>query len=170
MDYSLQFWRSFQKMVRVKRGYMNFTWFLLWACLSFWVTPHFYAYLLLLLGSCRQKASCDLEKEVKNLRLEFSDLHLKHKTLARELQRHQDIDAKNKAEIKRLRGNFILCYMIGHNLLKVWIIWPDLEWDLNVYCLWCWCFHSYISWSWVECGAASFSRQSKNVKTQSKFR
>ncbi|GMY23299.1 E3 ubiquitin-protein ligase BRE1-like 1 isoform X1 [Fagus crenata] len=55
-------------------------------------------------GSCWQKSSCDLEKEVKNLRLEFSDLHLKHKTLARELQKHQDIDAKNNAEIKRLRG------------------------------------------------------------------
>uniref|UniRef100_A0A2N9EF63 E3 ubiquitin protein ligase n=1 Tax=Fagus sylvatica TaxID=28930 RepID=A0A2N9EF63_FAGSY len=55
-------------------------------------------------GSCWQKTSCDLEKEVKNLRLEFSDLHLKHKTLARELQKHQDIDAKNNAEIKRLRG------------------------------------------------------------------
>ena len=73
--------------------------------------------LLLLLGSCWQKTSCDLEKEVKNLRLEFSDLHLKHKTLARELQKHQDIDAKNNAEIKRLRGNFFLHYMVGHGSL-----------------------------------------------------
>ncbi|XP_059451247.1 E3 ubiquitin-protein ligase BRE1-like 1 isoform X1 [Corylus avellana] len=54
-------------------------------------------------GSCRQNASHDLEKEVKNLRLEFSDLHLKHKSLARELWRHQDIDAKSKAGIKRLK-------------------------------------------------------------------
>lgn len=66
--------------------------------------------LLLLLGSCRQKASHDLEKEVKNLRLEFSDLHLKHKSLARELWRHQDIDAKSKAGIKRLKGNFLICF------------------------------------------------------------
>lgn len=70
--------------------------------------------LLLLLGSCRQKASHDLEKEVKNLRLEFSDLHLKHKSLGRELRRHQDIDSKSKARIKRLKGNFLICFMIDH--------------------------------------------------------
>ncbi|KAJ0112961.1 hypothetical protein Patl1_00150 [Pistacia atlantica] len=55
-------------------------------------------------GSCRQKLSVDLQSEVKNLRLELSDLHLKHKSLARKLQNRQDIDAKNKAELKRLRG------------------------------------------------------------------
>lgn len=55
-------------------------------------------------GSCRQKESFELEEEVKKLRLEFSDLHLKHKSLARELRRHQDVDTKSKAEIKRLKG------------------------------------------------------------------
>ncbi|XP_040993640.1 E3 ubiquitin-protein ligase BRE1-like 1 isoform X2 [Juglans microcarpa x Juglans regia] len=54
-------------------------------------------------GACRQKTCHDLEKEVKNLRMEFSDLHLKHKSLARELQRHQNVHAKNKAEMKHLR-------------------------------------------------------------------
>ncbi|KAF5470011.1 hypothetical protein F2P56_010564 [Juglans regia] len=54
-------------------------------------------------GASRQKTSHDLEKEVKNLRMEFSDLHLKHKSLARELQRHQNVHAKNKAEMKHLR-------------------------------------------------------------------
>ncbi|XP_042959417.1 E3 ubiquitin-protein ligase BRE1-like 1 isoform X2 [Carya illinoinensis] len=54
-------------------------------------------------GACRQKTSHDLEKEVKNLRMEFSDLHLKHKSLARELQRQQNVHAKNEAEMKHLR-------------------------------------------------------------------
>ncbi|KDP28843.1 hypothetical protein JCGZ_14614 [Jatropha curcas] len=53
---------------------------------------------------CRQKESCQLEAEVKNLRIELSNLHLKHKSLARELQGHRDIDAKSKAELKRLKG------------------------------------------------------------------
>ncbi|KAL5862273.1 hypothetical protein ACOSQ3_003554 [Xanthoceras sorbifolium] len=55
-------------------------------------------------GSCRQKASNELESEVKNLRLAISDLHLKHRSLAMELQSRQDSNAKNKAEVKRLRG------------------------------------------------------------------
>ncbi|KAH1080811.1 hypothetical protein J1N35_020572 [Gossypium stocksii] len=55
-------------------------------------------------GSCRQKAFCDLESEVKNLRLAISDIHLNHRSLVRELQSHRDIDAKNKAELKRLKG------------------------------------------------------------------
>ncbi|XP_025015584.2 E3 ubiquitin-protein ligase BRE1-like 1 isoform X2 [Ricinus communis] len=55
-------------------------------------------------GACRQKESYGLEAEVKNLRLALSDLHLKHKTFARELQSHRDIDAKNKAELNRLKG------------------------------------------------------------------
>ncbi|XP_057492355.1 E3 ubiquitin-protein ligase BRE1-like 1 [Actinidia eriantha] len=54
-------------------------------------------------GSCRQKISSDLQKEVRNLRVALGDLHLKHKSLATELQCHRDTDAKNKAELKRLR-------------------------------------------------------------------
>ncbi|MBA0802189.1 hypothetical protein Gohar_012509 [Gossypium harknessii] len=57
-----------------------------------------------MLGSCRQKAFCDLESEVKNLRLAIGDIHLNHRSLVRELQSHRDIDAKNKAELKRLKG------------------------------------------------------------------
>lgn len=75
--------------------------------------------LLLLLGSCRQKESFELEEEVKKLRLEFSDLHLKHKSLARELRRHQDVDTKSKAEIKRLKGSFLICFMSVIYLLKL---------------------------------------------------
>ncbi|KAJ6400313.1 hypothetical protein OIU84_015881 [Salix udensis] len=54
--------------------------------------------------ACRQTVSNELEAELKNLRLGLSDLHLKHKSLARELQNHRDSDAKNKAELKHLKG------------------------------------------------------------------
>ncbi|KAK7293410.1 hypothetical protein RJT34_16275 [Clitoria ternatea] len=53
---------------------------------------------------CRQKSSTDLEAEVKHLRLEFSELHLKHRSLASELQTQRDLDAQNKANLKRLKG------------------------------------------------------------------
>lgn len=57
-----------------------------------------------MLGSYRQLA--ELESEVKNLRFAIADVHLNHRSLAKELQSHRDIDAKNKAELKRLKGNF----------------------------------------------------------------
>lgn len=55
-------------------------------------------------GQCRQNTGSNLEEEVKTLRLLISDLHLKHRTLSRELQSHRDIDAKNKANLKHLNG------------------------------------------------------------------
>ncbi|KAJ4727229.1 E3 ubiquitin protein ligase [Melia azedarach] len=55
-------------------------------------------------GSSRQKSCNDIESEVKNLRLALSDLHLKHKSITMKLQSHQDIEAKNKAELKHLKG------------------------------------------------------------------
>ncbi|KZV49042.1 hypothetical protein F511_10993 [Dorcoceras hygrometricum] len=42
--------------------------------------------------------------EVKNLRTEVLNLHIKHKSLAGELQRHRDNEAMNKSNLKRLRG------------------------------------------------------------------
>ncbi|KAH8488356.1 hypothetical protein H0E87_024143 [Populus deltoides] len=54
--------------------------------------------------ACRETISNELETELKNLRLGLSDLHLKHKSLARELQNHRDSDAKNKAALKHLKG------------------------------------------------------------------
>ncbi|KAK4488538.1 hypothetical protein RD792_004302, partial [Penstemon davidsonii] len=42
--------------------------------------------------------------EIKNSRIEVAKLHLKHKSLADELQSHRDTDAKNKADLKRLKG------------------------------------------------------------------
>ncbi|RVW20061.1 E3 ubiquitin-protein ligase BRE1-like 1 [Vitis vinifera] len=58
-------------------------------------------------GLCNKKISGDLHAEVNNMRLAFGDLHLKHKSVTRDMQSHRDIDAKNKAELKRLRGKFI---------------------------------------------------------------
>ncbi|KAB5569032.1 hypothetical protein DKX38_002825 [Salix brachista] len=54
--------------------------------------------------ACRQMTSNELEMELKNLRSGLSDLHLKHKSLAMELQNHRDADAKNKAELNHLKG------------------------------------------------------------------
>ncbi|KHN15371.1 E3 ubiquitin-protein ligase BRE1-like 1 [Glycine soja] len=53
---------------------------------------------------CRQKLSSDLEVIVKNLRLEFSELHSKHKSLASEFLIQRGLDAKNKADLERLKG------------------------------------------------------------------
>eukprot|EP00262_Sarcandra_glabra_P011428 TRINITY_DN2738_c0_g3_i1.p1 TRINITY_DN2738_c0_g3~~TRINITY_DN2738_c0_g3_i1.p1 ORF type:complete len:882 (+),score=196.77 TRINITY_DN2738_c0_g3_i1:207-2852(+) len=51
-----------------------------------------------------QRTMHDLEAEVKTLRVALGDLHLKHRALANDVQSHRDINAKNKAEIKRLSG------------------------------------------------------------------
>lgn len=48
--------------------------------------------------------SSDLVTEVKNLRIAVFELHLKHKSLAGELQRHRDTDATNKANLIHLKG------------------------------------------------------------------
>lgn len=58
------------------------------------------------LGSCKRKAFNDMVAEIKNLQSTLSDLLLKHRSLARELRKHQDVDLKNKAKLKYLRGNF----------------------------------------------------------------
>ncbi|KAJ4827632.1 hypothetical protein Tsubulata_008249 [Turnera subulata] len=57
-----------------------------------------------------QNTSVELETEVKNLRSALGDLHLNHKSLAWKLQNHQDIDAKNKAELKRLKGKVFFVF------------------------------------------------------------
>ncbi|WJX75961.1 ubiquitin-like modifier hub1, variant 2 [Trifolium repens] len=75
--------------------------------------------------SCGQMLSNDLELESKNLRLSLSELHLKHKSLASEFRIQRDLDAKNKAELKRLKGELESTVAeleeINHNLatLKV---------------------------------------------------
>lgn len=56
-------------------------------------------------GSCSRKPFNDMVTEVKNLRSVLSDLHLKHRSLASELRKHQNGDLKNKAELNFLRGD-----------------------------------------------------------------
>ncbi|KAL0425786.1 UNVERIFIED_CONTAM: E3 ubiquitin-protein ligase BRE1-like 1 [Sesamum radiatum] len=55
-------------------------------------------------GQSQKVVSSDLLTEVKNLRIAVLKLHLKHKSLAGELQSHRDTDAKNKAVLKHLKG------------------------------------------------------------------
>ncbi|KAL1543350.1 ubiquitin-like modifier hub1 [Salvia divinorum] len=55
-------------------------------------------------GQSQKVVFSDLLTEVRNLRMATLKLHLKHKSLAGELQRHRDTDAKNKADLKRLKG------------------------------------------------------------------
>lgn len=54
-------------------------------------------------GSRRQRTSLDLQAEVKNVRMNIGNLHSKHKSLAFDLQKHKDSEAKSKAELKRLK-------------------------------------------------------------------
>ncbi|CAN0921819.1 E3 ubiquitin-protein ligase BRE1-like 1 [Linum grandiflorum] len=55
-------------------------------------------------GTCRQKSCTESVMEVKHLRSTLSDLHLRHKSLSRDLQGRRDKDAKNKAQHMRLKG------------------------------------------------------------------
>ncbi|CAM8950640.1 unnamed protein product [Rhodiola kirilowii] len=51
---------------------------------------------------CSGKLATDSLIEVTNLRSSLCDLHLRHRSLRAEVQRHSDADAKNKFELKRL--------------------------------------------------------------------
>lgn len=55
-------------------------------------------------GSYRPNSSIELEKEVKNLRLKIGDMHLMHRSLAKQMQFHCDTDAKNKSQLRQLKG------------------------------------------------------------------
>ncbi|CAN1845188.1 E3 ubiquitin-protein ligase BRE1-like 1 [Linum perenne] len=55
-------------------------------------------------GTCRQKSCAELVLEVKNLRSTLSDLHIRHRSLSRDLQGRRDTDIKNKAQLKRMKG------------------------------------------------------------------
>ncbi|XP_054781371.1 E3 ubiquitin-protein ligase BRE1-like 1 isoform X2 [Prosopis cineraria] len=55
-------------------------------------------------GMRGQKSFIDLNMEIKTLRSAFSELHLRHKSLSSEFRSHRDVDAKNKVELKRLKG------------------------------------------------------------------
>lgn len=89
--------------------------------LSFFVTFGFLLsslyILVVLLDSFRKRTSGDLVKEVRNMRLRVKDFLFKQKVLAQELEKHRDLDAKTKAELKVLKGNFWTFSMFYHLLL-----------------------------------------------------
>ncbi|MFS8022779.1 putative transcription factor C2H2 family [Helianthus anomalus] len=62
-------------------------------------------------GSCRPNSSIELQKEVKNMRSSISDMHLMHRSMAKQMQFHLDTDAKNKSELRQLRGE-LECSMV----------------------------------------------------------
>lgn len=55
-------------------------------------------------GHSQIVVSSDLQTEVKNLRTAVAKLHSEHKSLSGKLQSHRDIDAKNKSDLRRLKG------------------------------------------------------------------
>ncbi|CAI0445893.1 unnamed protein product [Linum tenue] len=60
-------------------------------------------------GTCRQKSSTKLVMEVKNLRSALSDIHIRHKSLSRDLQGKRDTDVRNKVQLKQLKGTISGC-------------------------------------------------------------
>lgn len=73
-----------------------------------------------LLDSFRNRTSGELVKEVRNMRLRVKDFLFKQKALAKELQIHRDLDAKTKADLKVLKGNFWTFHIIYHLLLEMY--------------------------------------------------
>lgn len=65
---------------------------------------HLFTFLHSTVGQSQKVVSSDLLAEVRNLRMGVLKLHLKHKSLASELQIYGDTDAKNRADLKRLKG------------------------------------------------------------------
>uniref|UniRef100_A0A7N0UII9 E3 ubiquitin protein ligase n=1 Tax=Kalanchoe fedtschenkoi TaxID=63787 RepID=A0A7N0UII9_KALFE len=55
-------------------------------------------------GRCCQKISTDLVMEVTNLRKILCDLHVRHRSLGIEMHNLRGLDAKNKADFKRLQN------------------------------------------------------------------
>lgn len=55
-----------------------------------------------------QKSVDELRIEVSRLLMAVNDLHLKHRHLASRIQNHRDVDAKFKADKKRLAGASLL--------------------------------------------------------------
>lgn len=64
--------------------------------------------MLSLLELCGQLALNELESEIKSFRVVLDDVLVKFKSLSRELQCHQDADAKVRADLKRIRGSYFV--------------------------------------------------------------
>lgn len=64
--------------------------------------------LLSFLDLCAQLALNELESEMKSFRVDLDDVLVKFKSLSRELQSHRDADAKVRADLKRIRGSYLV--------------------------------------------------------------
>lgn len=64
--------------------------------------------LLSLLDMCGQLALNELESEIKSFRVVLDDVLVKFKSLSRELQSHRDANAKVRADLKRIRGSYLV--------------------------------------------------------------
>lgn len=56
----------------------------------------------------QQLALNELESEMKSFRVVLDDVLVKFKSLSRELQSHRDTDAKVRADLKRIRGSYLV--------------------------------------------------------------
>ena len=56
----------------------------------------------------QQLALSELESEVKSFRVALDDVLVKFKSLSRELQSYRDADARVRADLKRIRGSYLV--------------------------------------------------------------
>ena len=56
----------------------------------------------------QQLALNELESEVKSFRVALDDVLVKFKSLSRELQSYRDADARVRADLKRIRGSYLV--------------------------------------------------------------
>lgn len=64
--------------------------------------------LLSFLELCGQLALNELESEIESFRVVLDDALVKSKSLLRELQTYRDADAKVRADLKRIRGSYLV--------------------------------------------------------------
>lgn len=56
----------------------------------------------------QQLALNELDSEVKSFRVALDDVLVKFKSLSRELQSYRDADARVRADLKRIRGSYLV--------------------------------------------------------------
>lgn len=70
--------------------------------------PWSYTELHCILDLCGHQALNELESEVKSFRVVLDDVLVKFKSLSRELQSYRDADAKVRADLRRIRGSYVV--------------------------------------------------------------
>lgn len=67
-----------------------------------------------ILDLCGHQALNELESEVKGFRAVLDDVLVKFKSLSRELQSYRDADAKVRADLRRIRGSYVVSSQLEH--------------------------------------------------------